>query len=69
MMGLSVQHVLLVLVVALLLFGRGKISELMGDLAKGIKTFKKGLIDEDSTAGRRSAAIEDRGVNTMKPLE
>ena len=55
--------------IALLLFGRGKISELMGDLAKGIKTFKKGLIDEDSTAGRRSAAIEDRGVNTMKPLE
>ena len=60
---------LLVLVVALLLFGRGKISELMGDLAKGIKTFKKGLIDEDWTAGRRSAAIEDRDVNTMKPLE
>jgi len=69
MMGLSVQHILLVLVVALLLFGRGKISELMGDLAKGIKTFKKGLVDEDSTVGRRSAAIEDHRVNTMKPLE
>lgn len=69
MMGLSVQHVLLVLVVALLLFGRGKISELMGDLAKGIKTFKKSLVDEDSTVGRRPAAIEDHGANRMKPLE
>jgi sec-independent protein translocase protein TatA len=69
MMGLSVQHILLMLVVALLLFGRGKISELMGDLAKGIKTFKKGLVDEDSTTSRRSAAIEDHSVNTMKQLE
>jgi len=68
MMGFSVQHILLVLVVALLLFGRGKISEFMGDLAKGIKNFKKGLIDEESPASRRSA-IEDQGVSTMKPLE
>ena len=68
MMGLSVQHVILVLVVALLLFGRGKISELMGDVAKGIKNFKKGLIEEESTADRRSA-IEDQGVHTAKPLE
>jgi sec-independent protein translocase protein TatA len=68
MMGFSVQHILLVLVVALLLFGRGKISELMGDLAKGIKNFKKGLIDEESPASRRSA-IEDQGLHTTKPLE
>ena len=68
MMGLSVQHVLLVLVVALLLFGRGKISEFMGDLAKGIRNFKKGLIEEESTADRRSA-IEDQGIKAVKPLE
>ena len=50
-MGLSAQHVLLLMIVALLLFGRGKISELMGDVAKGIKSFKKGMAeDEDDIA-------------------
>lgn len=43
----SVWHWLIVLVVVLLLFGRGKIPELMGDMAKGIKSFKKGMSDED----------------------
>ena len=33
----------------MLLFGRGKISELMGDVAKGVKSFKKGLADDDET--------------------
>jgi sec-independent protein translocase protein TatA len=46
-MGLSAQHILLLLVIALLLFGRGKISELMGDVAKGIKSFKKGMADDE----------------------
>lgn len=43
----SIWHWLIVLVVVLLLFGRGKIPELMGDMAKGIKSFKKGMSDED----------------------
>ena len=46
-MGLSAQHILLLLIIALLLFGRGKISELMGDVAKGIKSFKKGMAEDD----------------------
>jgi sec-independent protein translocase protein TatA len=45
----SVWHWLIVLVVVLLFFGRGKIPELMGDFAKGIKSFKKGM-SEDETA-------------------
>jgi sec-independent protein translocase protein TatA len=45
--GLSIWHWLVVLVVALLLFGRGKISELMGDAAKGIKAFKKGMAEDE----------------------
>ena len=45
----SIWHWLIVLVVVLLLFGRGKISELMGDVAQGIKSFKKGMA-EDETA-------------------
>lgn len=43
----SIWHWLIVLVVVLLLFGRGKIPELMGDMAKGIKNFRKGMSDDD----------------------
>ncbi len=46
----SIWHWLIVLVVVLLLFGRGKIPELMGDMAKGIKSFKKGMSDDDTAA-------------------
>lgn len=44
----SIWHWLIVLVIILVLFGRGKIPELMGDVAKGIKSFKKGMADEDT---------------------
>lgn len=44
----SIWHWLIVLVVVLLLFGRGKIPELMGDMAKGIKSFKKGMADDEA---------------------
>ncbi|GAB1581958.1 twin-arginine translocase TatA/TatE family subunit [Phyllobacterium phragmitis] len=44
----SIWHWLIVLAVVLLLFGRGKIPELMGDVAKGIKNFKKGMSDEEN---------------------
>jgi sec-independent protein translocase protein TatA len=48
--SLSIWHWLIVLIVAMLFFGgRGKISDLMGDFAKGINSFKKGL-KEDETA-------------------
>ncbi len=46
--GLSIWHWLIVGVVAMLLFGgKGKISDLMGDVAKGIKSFKRGLAEEE----------------------
>ena len=44
----SIWHWLIVLAVVLLLFGRGKIPELMGDVAKGIKNFKKGMSDDQT---------------------
>jgi sec-independent protein translocase protein TatA len=50
-MGLSATHLLLLLVVVVLLFGRNKISDLMGDVAKGIKSFKKGLSEDEPVAG------------------
>ena len=47
----SIWHWLIVIAVVALLFGgRGKISELMGDVAKGVKSFRKGLGDDDETA-------------------
>lgn len=53
--GLSIWHWLIVLGVGLLLFGgRGKVSDLMGDVAKGIKSFKKGLADDDEEASPRA---------------
>ena len=47
--SLSIWHWIIVIAVVLLLFGRGKISELMGDVAQGIKAFKKGMSDDDPT--------------------
>jgi len=46
--GLSIWHWIIVIAVILLLFGRGKISELMGDVAQGIKAFKKGMADDET---------------------
>ena len=40
-------QILIVLVLIVLLFGRGKMSDMMGEVAKGIRSFKKGLSDED----------------------
>jgi len=42
-MGVSFWQIAVVVVLVVLLFGRGKISSLMGDVAKGIKSFKKGM--------------------------
>ena len=47
--SMSIWHWVIVIVVVLLLFGRNKISDLMGDVAQGIKAFKKGMT-EDETA-------------------
>ncbi len=44
----SIWHLLIVLVVVLLLFGRGRITNLMGDLAQGIKSFKRGMADDQA---------------------
>jgi len=50
--SLSIWHWLVVIVVVLLLFGRGKISELMGDVAGGIKAFKKGMAEDEKAEAK-----------------
>ncbi len=64
-------QILIVVVLLVLLFGRGKISDLMGDVAKGIKSFKKG-ISEDEDAGSDTVKSIDHddadGAETAKPV-
>jgi|TARA_E500000178_G_C16924343_1_gene708729 sec-independent protein translocase protein TatA len=45
-MTIGIWQIAIVVALVVLLFGRGKISELMGDVAKGIKSFKKGMSDD-----------------------
>jgi sec-independent protein translocase protein TatA len=55
--SLSIWHWLIVGAVVLLVFGgRNKISDMMGDVAKGIKAFKKGMADDDTAAAPKSDA-------------
>ena len=50
-MGLSPIHIIILLLVVVLLFGAGRVSTLMGDVAKGIKSLKKGLAEETEYEG------------------
>ena len=52
--GLSIWHWLVVGVIILLLFGKGRFSEMMGDVAKGLKSFKKGMSEEETAAAART---------------
>ena len=54
--SLSIWHWIIVIAVVLLVFGRGKISELMGDVAQGIKAFKKGMADDETADAAKSDA-------------
>jgi sec-independent protein translocase protein TatA len=65
--SLSIWHWLLVILVVVLLFGRGKISDLMGDVAKGIKSFKKGMADDtaDNEPGDKTKSLEQSTENKV----
>jgi sec-independent protein translocase protein TatA len=68
--SLSIWHWALVILVVVLLFGRGKISDLMGDVAKGIKSFKKGMADDEpETAQGDKKSLEQPVDATVKPAE
>lgn len=59
-------QILIVIVLLVLLFGRGKISDLMGDVAKGIKSFKKGIAEEESEDSETVKSIEHDEEETAK---
>jgi sec-independent protein translocase protein TatA len=64
--GFSLWHWLVVGVVILLLFGKGRFSDMMGDVAKGIKSFKKGMT-EDEEAPRRISEEKKSEVPPAQP--
>tara|TARA_B100000676_G_C17579548_1_gene581353 strand:- start:154 stop:351 length:198 start_codon:yes stop_codon:yes gene_type:complete len=65
-MGISFWQIAIVVVLVVLLFGRGKISSLMGDVAKGIKSFKKGMSDDTSTTNQDDNSKSDSSDSENK---
>ena len=61
--GLSFIHILIFAVIAILLLGGGRFSNMMGDVAKGVKQFKKGMAEEDE------AVREPSRIDTKKAAE
>tara|TARA_B100001093_G_scaffold111228_1_gene103644 strand:+ start:383 stop:580 length:198 start_codon:yes stop_codon:yes gene_type:complete len=51
--------IIIIAVLVVILFGKGKISSIMGDLAKGIKSFKKGMSDDNSSKNEDSNNSDD----------
>ena len=64
-MGISFWQIAIVVVLVVLLFGRGKISSLMGDVAKGIKSFKKGMAS-DATEDTETKNISENNQDSDK---
>ena len=65
-MGISFWQIAIVVVLVVLLFGRGKISSLMGDVAKGIKIFKKGMSDDTTTNNQDDNSKTDNSDSENK---
>jgi len=57
--GFSLWHWLIVGIVILLLFGKGRFSSMMGDVAQGLKSFKKGMADEDEVPPAQRTLARD----------
>ena len=65
-MSIGIWQIAIVLILVVLLFGRGKISSLMGDVAKGIKSFKKGMAS-DVTDDNEPKNISENNKDTNNP--
>ena len=63
--GFSLWHILILAVIVLLLFGGNRVSNMMGDVAKGLKSFKKGMADEDEVTPEQQRQ-SDRNVGEQR---
>lgn len=68
MFGLSPIHIVVFALVVLVLFGRGKVSEFMGDFGKGIKSFKEGMNESDGKAVPPAAQIPPPAAAAPPPV-
>lgn len=64
--GFSIWHILIFAVIILLLFGGNRFSAMMGDVAKGLKSFKQGMTDEDED--KRTRHEEQRRAEPPRQL-
>ena len=64
--GASIWHWIVVGLLVVVLFGRGKISEMMGDVAKGIKAFKKGMSEDDQPSSASAPVTPAEPVKTIE---
>ena len=65
-MSIGIWQIAIVVILVVLLFGRGKISSLMGDVAKGIKSFKKGMASDVTDDNEPKNISEDNQDNNKK---
>tara|TARA_Y100001936_G_scaffold221032_1_gene235682 strand:+ start:56 stop:259 length:204 start_codon:yes stop_codon:yes gene_type:complete len=63
-MSIGFWQIAIVVILVVLLFGRGKISSLMGDVAKGIKSFKKGMATDDATEDTEPKNISENNQDS-----
>ena len=63
-MSIGIWQIAIVVILVVLLFGRGKISSLMGDVAKGIKSFKKGMATDDPDDNDEPKNISENNQET-----
>lgn len=60
-MGISLTNIIIILIIVLILFGAGKLPQVMGDLGKGIKSFKDGLKNDEED--KKKLQLEDKEDN------
>lgn len=68
-MSLGPWQLIIIALVILVLFGRGRISEMMGDFGKGISSFKKGMSEEEAKSSKPAGQIEGQAKDTRSDAE
>jgi sec-independent protein translocase protein TatA len=58
-MGISVANLLVILVIVLIIFGAGKLPKVMGDLGKGLRSFRDGLNEKEPKAGEKQIEVDN----------
>ncbi len=68
-MSIGVWQVVIILVIVVIIFGAGKLPHVMGDVAKGIKNFKKGMAEDESKGGKNIEGQETAAAPTTAKAE